>query len=277
MKYADSHLSDQQLLLDVEGELSARDERAVRAHMEACWKCRTRRQELEKAITDFVRVHQREFDGELPPAAGPRALLKAKLADLSETGDRERGHSGWFRLGRGMALTAVVFVVAALGFVLARLGVERGRSLSPQTEVVSTPDSRLTPGATVLVSRPAVCAQPGTGNKAVPAVLQREVFREYGIPGADPGAYEVDYLVTPALGGADDIRNLWPHSHSAVWNAQVKDALEDRMREMVCGGDLDLSEAQREIATDWISAYKKYFHTDAPLAEHRRGPTGNGR
>ena len=176
-----------------------------------------------------------------------------------------------------MALTAAVFVVAALGFVLARLGVERGKSLSPQTEVVSTPDSRLTPGATVLVSRPAVCAQPGTGNKAVPAVLQREVFREYGIPGADPGAYEVDYLVTPALGGADDIRNLWPHSHSAVWNAQVKDALEDRMREMVCGGDLDLSEAQREIATDWISAYKKYFHTDAPLAEHRRGPTGNGR
>ena len=78
-----------------------------------------------------------------------------------------------------------------------------------------------------------------------------------------------DYLVTPALGGADDIRNLWPHSYSAtVWNAQVKDALEDRLREMVCEGRLDLTEAQRAIAVNWIAAYKKCFHTDQPLPEH---------
>ncbi len=103
----------------------------------------------------------------------------------------------------------------------------------------------------------------------VPVALQRRVFDEYGIPGADPRAYEVDYLVTPALGGADDIRNLWPHSYSStVWNAHVKDALEDRLRDMVCAGTLDLSAAQQEIATNWIAAYKKYFHTDEPLAGH---------
>ena len=86
-------------------------------------------------------------------------------------------------------------------------------------------------------------------NKAVTAALRRKVFEEYGIAGADPRAYEVDYLVTPALGGADDIHNLWPHSYSStVWNAPVKDALEDRLREMVCDGSLDLAEAQREIA-----------------------------
>jgi hypothetical protein len=102
-------------------------------------------------------------------------------------------------------------------------------------------------------------------NKAVSVALQRRVFEEYGIAGADPRAYEVDYLVTPALGGADDIHNLWPHSYSAtVWNAQVKDALEDRLRDMVCDGSLDLTEAQREIAANWIAAYKKYFHTDTP-------------
>jgi hypothetical protein len=48
----------------------------------------------------------------------------------------------------------------------------------------------------------------------------------------------------------------------------VKDALEDRLREMVCGGRLDLMEAQHEIAGNWIEAYKKYFHTDHPLPEH---------
>lgn len=272
MKYTDSHLSDEQLLLDAEGELSARDEKAVRAHLEACWKCRARRQELETAITDFVRVHQREFDRELPSAAGPRALLKATLAELS--GDEYLGRSSWFRV---VASAAAVFVVLALGFVVARLGRERGNSSTPRTAVVSMPDARLTPGATILAGRPAVCAQPDAGNKAVPTALQREIFREYGIPGADPRAYEVDYLVTPALGGADDIRNLWPHSHSAVWSARVKDALEDRLREMVCEGDLDLTEAQREIATDWISAYKKYFHTDEPLAEHRKPPAEHRR
>jgi hypothetical protein len=37
---------------------------------------------------------------------------------------------------------------------------------------------------------------------------------------------------------------------------------------MVCGGSLDLVAAQRDIARDWVSAYKKYFHTDHPLKEH---------
>jgi len=256
MKFPDSHPSDQQLLLDMEGELSARDEKAIRAHVEACWKCRVRRQELEAAIADFVHVHQGDFGKDLPSAAGPRALLKARLAQLT------LGRSAWAL--RAAAVAAAVCVVLALGLAVARLGKERNAA------VVYMPDTRLTPGATILAGRPAVCAQPGAGNKPVPTSLQREVFREYGIPGADPRAYEVDYLVTPALGGADDIRNLWPHSHSAVWSARVKDALEDRLRDMVCAGGLDLTEAQREIAIDWVSAYKKYFHTDVPLPEHRK-------
>jgi hypothetical protein len=35
---------------------------------------------------------------------------------------------------------------------------------------------------------------------------------------------------------------------------------------MVCAGKVDLSTAQKDIASDWIAAYKKYFHTDAPLS-----------
>jgi hypothetical protein len=144
-----------------------------------------------------------------------------------------------------------------------------------QAAVVSAPDPRLTPGVTLLISGPALCSQPNPNNKTVPAALQRKVFAEYGISGAPSRAYEVDYLVTPALGGADDIHNLWPHSYSAtIWNAQVKDALEDRLHELVCAGRLELREAQQEIAADWIATYRKYFHTDQPLAEHakRREP-----
>ena len=75
MNYEDSHFSDQQLLRDLEGELSTHDEKLIRAHLDLCWKCRARRQELEHAIADFVRVYQREFDAKLPPVAGPRALV----------------------------------------------------------------------------------------------------------------------------------------------------------------------------------------------------------
>jgi hypothetical protein len=75
----------------------------------------------------------------------------------------------------------------------------------------------------------------------------------------------VDYLITPELGGVDSIRNLWPQPYSTVWNAHVKDMLEERLHALVCSGQVDLATAQREIATDWIGAYKKYFHTARPL------------
>jgi hypothetical protein len=94
------------------------------------------------------------------------------------------------------------------------------------------------------------------------------VFEEYGVTPPEPDAYEVDYLITPELGGATDIRNLWPEPYQdTVWNAHVKDQLEDRLHRMVCRGDLDLATAQRDISTDWIAAYRKYFHADQPVSD----------
>jgi hypothetical protein len=93
----------------------------------------------------------------------------------------------------------------------------------------------------------------------VPSPLRQEVFKEYGIVNPRPDDYEIDYLIAPGLGGTEDIRNLWPEpSTSSAWNARVKDALEERLHQLVCDGRLDLPTAQRAIATDWISAYKKY-------------------
>jgi hypothetical protein len=134
----------------------------------------------------------------------------------------------------------------------------------------SVPDPSLTPGAIVFLSQEQLCRETPANNKSVPAPLQRRVFAEYGIPSAEPRSYEVDYLITPALGGADDIRNLWPQpSSEIVWNAQVKDALESHLRSLVCAGDLDLATAQHEIATNWVEAYKRYFHTTQPVAGAR--------
>jgi hypothetical protein len=214
MNYADAHLSDQQLLLDVEGKLSALDEKSIRCHLDACWKCPARRQEIENAIADLMRVHQRGLD------ASPNRV--------------------WFPLARRLdwALAAAGCGLAALSLFLVHYCLSRQAKPIPQALVVSSPDSRLTPGAATLASRQAVCAQANTKNQAVSMALQKQVFQEYGIAGAAPQAYEVDYLVTPALGRADDIRSLWPHSYSAtVWNARVRDALEDRFRDIGMRGE----------------------------------------
>jgi hypothetical protein len=52
------------------------------------------------------------------------------------------------------------------------------------------------------------------------------------------------------------------------WNAHVKDALEERLHQLVCAGSIDLPTAQQAIATDWISAYKKYLGDDQYVSQN---------
>jgi hypothetical protein len=260
----ESHLSDQELLLNADGELSPRDAERVESHLAACWACRVRKQEMETAIGEFVRFQRQNLDSRIPPSDGPRALLKAQLAQQAgaERASRRWPRSFSWRFSWSLlAATLAVALVASLAF---RGSFERHPALSI---AVTVPNPSLTPGATILLNQTEVCRETGANNKPVPVALQRRVFDEYGIRSPEPTAYEVDYLITPALGGADDIHNLWPQSSSATaWNAQVKDALEAHLRNLVCNGDLDLATAQHEIAANWIEAYKKYFHTDRPMA-----------
>jgi hypothetical protein len=259
------HLSDQELLMAADGELSVRKSRRVEAHLAACWSCRARRQELESTIGEFVRFQHETLDSHVPLADGPRALLKAQLRQLAEN---ERTQSPrWVafvpgRPGWAMAAAAAVLIVAGTtGSALFRI---YQRQIT-EFVAVTVPNPSVTPGATVLLSQQEVCREGREKNRTVSKALQKRVLAEYGIPTAEPEAYEIDYLITPALGGADDIHNLWPESNRAtLWNAQAKDALEDYLRVLVCDGQLDLGTAQREIAGNWIEAYKKYFHTDRP-------------
>jgi hypothetical protein len=241
-------------MLAADGELTPRRAAEVRAHLEACWPCRVREDELQSTIAEYVRFHHRSLDSQMPPAAGPRALLKAQLED------REA------RLAPGGCIHALIPIAAALLIVgVGSLLVYRGATARRSDELL-VPRSSITPGETRAVTISDVCMNTGSeGVRNVPVSLRKKVFEEYGIADARPNAYEVDYLITPELGGADSIRNLWPQPYSAVWNAHVKDALEQRLHTLVCSGQVDLARAQREIATDWIGAYKKYFRTTRPL------------
>jgi hypothetical protein len=214
MKFKDFHLSDEQLLGEMDRELSIEDGKLARSHLDWCPQCRDRRQDLANAAARFVHDSQRRCDTGIPPGGIPRALLKARLRQVAaiETGSRP----AWGGFGYQMASAAAIGGLLAVGLSLFTAKMHRSDSRDRTTAVFSLPDSRLTPGAAVPIDRRELCAEAGANNKAVSASVQRQVFDEYRIGGADPRAYEVDYLITPALGGADDIRNLWPHSYSAT-------------------------------------------------------------
>lgn len=268
MPLPECHPSDQELLMSADGELAAERLRNLEEHLTTCWACRARKAEIEAAIVEFVHFHRRTLDPQLPPAAGPRALLRARLAERSSTG--QQGKLRWFGASPGIHLLARIggaaVIVALAFFFLTQIQVR-----NPMRAAPVLPQASLTPGVVRLATAEAVCAIPAPNNRIVPISLRRQVFKEYGMSGNDPRAYEVDYLITPALGGADDVRNLWPQSYSGtVWNAQAKDALEDRLRDLVCKGKVDLATAQQDISSDWIAAYKRYFHADTPISSRSR-------
>ncbi len=262
------HPTDQDLLRAADGELPTGRAAQVRAHLAACWGCRARMAEMEGTIADFTRTHRQSLDSALPPIDGPRALLRARLCELRA----RSGTASWWRffrppsIARAGAYICVAFLMAALLFQ--RSKPHQSASAVIPFERGAVPDRSLTPGATRKVGVSDVCSMAHEQvDLEVPATLRQKVLHEYGIVNARANDYEIDFLITPGLGGTEDIHNLWPESYnSPMWNARVKDALEENLHQMVCTGELDLSTAQHDIATDWIAAYKKYFHTNRPLS-----------
>ena len=128
------------------------------------------------------------------------------------------------------------------------------------------PNPSLTPGATFDVTPSDICVS-GYSSKVrdVPEAVKKQAYAAYGIASHRPKEYEVDHLISLELGGSNDIKNLWPESYETQpWNAHVKDKLGNHLHKLICDGKIDIHEAQREIATDWIAAYKKYFPNDIP-------------
>jgi len=90
--------------------------------------------------------------------------------------------------------------------------------------------------------------------------LKRKQIAEYGYADRRLRDYEEDHLISLELGGSPNSpKNLWPQPRHVLggWGADAKDQLENELHRQVCQGKLPLAEAQHEIATDWIAAYKK--------------------
>jgi hypothetical protein len=222
---------------------------------------------MQHMLRQFSDAHRDSWEAQVLPTDEARAALEAGMARLAA----EKRARSWTSLSfdqvRVAALASVVIAACfLLVFLLRKPAIHP--ALSASLGLWEEPDLHLTPGATVPVTASEVCAS--SAPRAIPTVpvsLKEKVLQLYGIKRAQPDQYELDYLITPELGGATDIRNLWPEPYQeTVWNARVKDQLEDRLHQMVCHGDVDLATAQHELSTDWIAAYRKYFHANSPLS-----------
>lgn len=138
------------------------------------------------------------------------------------------------------------------------LGLLLPSSVNAQSSL-DRPNSSLTPGAVFAVGRAEIC-QAGYTKKVrhVSGKVKEQVYGEYGIRHHRSGEYEIDHLVPLEIGGANDIKNLWPQPYQGAWNAHQKDKLENALHRRVCAGTLSLEQAQREVAADWIGAYQRY-------------------
>ena len=103
-----------------------------------------------------------------------------------------------------------------------------------------------------------VCQRSTRERRRVSAEVHRQAFREYGISYPQPrGAYEVDHLIPLELGGDNTITNLWPESAEPAPGFHQKDKVENFLHRQVCSGTMSLTEAQRQIATDWIVVWRR--------------------
>ena len=234
------HVPDEDLIAAADGELPARRAAEVRAHLDACRTCRERMRRFEDTTGGFLRARQEE---ELPPPDASRARLRSRLGLEVDS----MPAFPWRRVG---------FAAAAFAGAVALIPLVFQTTASAGTR----PIANLTPGEIRPISLAEVCR---TGEaqvvvRDIPEDTRRRVFAAYGIS-PNAGEFEVDYLITPDLGGAESIRNMWPQPYSTKWNAKVKDRLEQRLHQLVCAGQLDLATAQHDIATDWIGAYRRYL------------------
>lgn len=133
------------------------------------------------------------------------------------------------------------------------------------------PDLNLTPGATdpeVNESniKESICRVTHfsweEGHMPPPSFLEsikKEQLKLYGYTDGSVKHYQMDHLIPLSLGGhPTDPKNIWPQLLITKWSARRKDYLEEILHDKVCKGELKLQDAQEQIRTNWIDAYKKF-------------------
>lgn len=164
------------------------------------------------------------------------------------------------------ATLAVVFVLATLAGAQA---------------FETRPRADLTPGLTRLdLTIDEICTTKwGSDARAVTSKMKQDVVDAYGFKvsacpltlykGKKVRRMEIDHLIARSLGGADDVKNLWPECYEVVNKnkklqadgAHKKDRLETFLHSKVCNprSEVLLKRYQRKMSEDWLALYHEIY------------------
>jgi hypothetical protein len=102
--------------------------------------------------------------------------------------------------------------------------------------------------------------------RKVSLATRRLVFKRYGITQGHFKEYEVDHILSLALGGNNSINNLFPQPYENYMSfngkalrmgAREKDVVETNLYRRICHGEISIKEAQEIISTNWVGYYLK--------------------
>ncbi|HZT90229.1 MAG TPA: HNH endonuclease signature motif containing protein [Stellaceae bacterium] len=154
--------------------------------------------------------------------------------------------------------------------MIAAYALAANATADPPTAML-TPDPVLTPGVVASTDADAICGHAGGGSysrahRFTTPEMKAQVFAEYGMAvpvGPERRRWEIDHRVPLALGGADDLRNLWPQYRGGLWGYPAKDRFEAYAAREVCDGRVPLATAQGWfLAPDWRVGYCAVFRDE---------------
>jgi hypothetical protein len=141
----------------------------------------------------------------------------------------------------------------------------------PRCQIVGTPaeprpDPRCTPGAvrsdiTQATIATTIC-RPGWTKTVRPPSYETNRYKTqamvaYGVPETERPSTEFDHFVPLALGGSNDVRNLWPQDGPGPGIYNTKDRVEERLNDAVCERRVTLDAARAAIVADWTTALQR--------------------
>jgi hypothetical protein len=151
---------------------------------------------------------------------------------------------------------------ASFAAFVATLAAVAGCATPPPTSV---PDEVLNPAVTPETLEKTICIPAYAASAQASATwiesLKLQMMQRAGVEATMSPYYELDQVVAVELGGhPTNAANLKLQETEGLYGAKRKNALERRLRLMVCDGKIGLRQAQAEIYKDWQAAYKRYVN-----------------